>query len=244
MTNAQNPFKLERFGNIKKTREQEFDLKYHAMMHETNRQHVVASILLELYLMAAKGFIRQGSAVKLQRAVAQELSGAKQQATEPAHCMPRQILIGTQTPQNILQDAFPSRALVVDSFFSLTDFLPANFHQADLLASDNGLREGFRFACQTVIFKAQLLNKMEYETVAVSVKSTYALYETRAHEAFLASLKMLKDKFQFRLPPKEDKKWREQMEIMRVYDQTLMKSVSLHEVLDIHEVKKLIALYQ
>lgn len=244
MTSAQNPFKVERFGNIKRSREQEFDLKHHAMKHEMNRQHVVVSILLELYLMAASDFIRPGVAVKLQRAVAQELAGAKEAASEPAHCAPRQVIIGTRLPQEILETYFPERAQTVDSFFALNELLPANFNQADLLAGDNGLREGFRFACQTVIFKAHLMREMNYEMVSVAIKSTYALYETHAQDAFQKSHKYLKSKFKFRLPPKEDKKWREQMEITQVYEQILLKSLGTREAFNMNEVKKLIALYQ
>lgn len=244
MTNTQNPFKLERFGNIKSSQASEFDLKYHATTHEDKRQRIVATILLDLYLMAAIDLIPTGTAIKLQRAVAQDLGGAKEATTEAAHCTPRQVMLGTETPQAILQSVLPHRAPVVDAFFAETDHLPANFNQSNLRAEENGLREGFRFACQTAVFAGQRSGALKYANVSVAVKNAYAMYETRVHTAFQLSLKQLNDKFQFRLPPKEDKKWREQIEIIRIYAQTLLKSTGAGEVLNTHHVEKLIDVYK
>ena len=206
MQGSQNPFKRERFGNLKRENKSgDEDLRYHAEVHETKRQRVITSILLDLYLMAAAKMFAPGTSVKLQRGVAHDPDGGREDKVETAHCAPQQIMLGTRRPQEILRLKFPQRAETVDSFFNEDDILPANFNEADSLAEDHGLREGFRFACQTAIFSAQTDGKMRYETVAVGVETAYALYETPARAAYQNALKELRDNSFFRLPPKEDK---------------------------------------
>ena len=245
MQGSQNPFKTERFGNLKReNKASSEDLRYHAEVHEAKRQRVIASILLDLYLMAAKKMFTPGTSVKLQRAVAHDPDGGRGETFEIAHCVPQQIILGTRLPQDILRLKSPDQAGELDSFFTESDYLPANYNEADSRAEDYGLREGFRFACQTSVFIAQTNNSMNFESVAVAVKTAYALYETRAGAAFEIALKELRDKFTFRLPPKEDKKYREQIEITRIYDQTMRRSSGAAEVLDVQHIKNIIKIYE
>jgi hypothetical protein len=122
-------------------------LKDVAAAHEKNRQRVVASILLELIFLSLTKIIKEKSMVRLSKAVSQSLKGSKEDSTQAAHCVPRQVRVGTETVQELMYRAFPERGWAVSVLFGETDILPSVFNICDSLAEKKGLEEAFRQAC-------------------------------------------------------------------------------------------------
>lgn len=243
MGERKNPFKEIGYSNYLTPHFMPIQLKERAENHEMNRQRVISKILLDLYLMATKKIIPVGSMVSAHRAVSQSLSGSEKDKSQATHCAPRQIIIGTQSPQELLYIAFPERGFALDALFGETDILPANFNKADSRAERNGLAEGFRNACLTVITDAHIKGKMETHAAQIAVRAAYSGYEVRAHEAFQISIDRLKDKLKIKQLPADERKWKEQLAITETYYDVLLKSTGPNEVLDYHTVVGMIRIY-
>ncbi len=221
-----------------------FDLRKRGEQHELNRQRVVSSVLLELYVMAAIGIIPKDRIITVKRAVSQNLRGSQKNMTEAAHCCPRQVMIGDKTPTELLQTAFPKRAFVVNAFFAESDILPANFNKADTRAESNGLSNGFQKACHFVVSDAHYHGKLIHLNVSTAVRQAFSIYKEFAEDAFRVSVERLEDKLRFNVHKADEIKWREQIKIIKIYARTLNISSGASVVLDIEKVGGVIKIYK
>ena len=217
-------------------------LKEAAVEHEKSRQRVVASILLELRLMMLKGVIENKQLLRLSKAVSQNLKGSKEDSTQAAHCVPRQIRFGTETMQEVLFRVFPERAWAVSVMFGETDILPVNFNKCDSLAEKKGLEEAFRKACQYAVDVED-----EKEMVAYSIftraENAFAIYKTIADITYRECEKYIKDKFKPFLFPPQVKELTEQFQIMEQYSETLRDSPGKIEGISMSKIEGLIKIY-
>lgn len=220
-----------------------FDLRKRGEKHELNRQRVVSSILLELYVMATAGIIPKGRLLTVKRAISQNLHGSQKDMTEAAHCCPRQVMIGDKTPTEYLQTVFPERAFVVNAFFAESDILPSNFNKADTRAENNGLSNGFRDACHFVVADAHYHGKMIPLNVATAVRQAFSIYQKSAEDAFRVSCERLEDKLRFSIHKDDEIRWREQIKIMKIYARTINISSGASVVLNIERVAGVIKIY-
>lgn len=221
-----------------------FDLRRRGETHEINRQRVVSSILLELYVMATVGIIKKDRIITVKRAISQNLRGSQKEMTEAAHCCPRQVMIGDKTPTELLQTAFPERAFAVNAFFAESDILPANFNKADTRAESNGLSNGFRAACHFVVSDAHYHGKLIPLNVSTAVRSGYSIYLDYATDAFRVSCERLEHKLRFNVTKQDEIKWKEQLKITKIYDRTLRTSSGATVVLDMERVNGVIKIYK
>lgn len=220
-------------------------LKEAAIEHETNRQRVVASILLELQFMMLAGFIKNKELLRLSKAASQNTTGNKDDATEAAHCVPRQVRIGTETVQEILFRVFPERAWAVSVMFGETDILPVNFNRCDSLAEKKGLEESFRKACQYAIgFDLGSEDKeTDVNLILMRAQTAYAIYKDGAAAAYLECLQFVKDKFKPILFPQQLKTLTEQYQILEQYDDTLRYSPGKEKGISMSKIEGLMVIY-
>lgn len=222
MVDRKNPFTQIGFAKYTGIHRMPFALRDRAVTHETNRQRVVGSLLLDLYIMAILGIIPLNSLISLRGANMQSLTGSSANMTQAAHCAPRQLYIGAETPQIILRRVFPERAWAMDILFAETDILPSNFNICDSRAEHYGLSEAFRRACQNVISTARLETKPDISLILISMRNAFAVYQALAAEAYRNSIKKLDDYLRPKyLYPKERAKWTEQRQITEQYAETL-----------------------
>jgi len=214
-----------------------FDLEKRAATHEFNRERVVAKVYSDLYCMVSCGLVDLTKPISCAGAGSQSLGGSRSRDTEAAHCAPRQLFVGTQKLQDILLLKFPSRALAIDALFGETDILPSNFNKADSRAETCGLSDAFRFGAEVVANEAKLTGSLDQMRMAMAVKSAYTMYRERAESAFKDAQHQLRDKVRdiersritHTIRTKEETKWREQLEITRIYSSTLDDSPGLEQ---------------
>lgn len=228
-------------GKYKGIHRMPFDLESRAATHELNRQRVVSMIILDLYCMATLGYIPKGTAIGVKGAVSQNLTGSKADDSAAAHCVPRQLFLGTKTPQLLLQHDFPERAFVIDALFAETDILPVNFNKADSRVERKGLSKAFLDACDHVITKAQLDGKLECDFASIVVKAAYEIYRTKTQKAYQAAMIHLQNKIKpkigtgsrvkFKIRKGDLEKWKEQYKITEMYSETLRNSKGVDVVL-------------
>jgi hypothetical protein len=248
MGDRKNPFLEAGFGEYKGIHRMPFALKDRATTHETNRQRVVSSILLELHLMALLGIIPKEKPLTLHRASLQSLSGDQDDATEAAHCAPRQIMVGTEPVQDLLRWSFPERAWALGLLFAETDILPANFNKCDSRAERVGLNAAFREASQFAVETAHRNDrndKLEAIEIVPKIAHAYGIYKARATFAFMESIERLKDKLKPKfLFPKDKAKWTEQLQISEQYADTLKSSPGKELGVSLWKVEGLIKVYK
>lgn len=216
-------------------------LKEAAIEHEKNRQRVVASILLELCFMRIKGIIENKQLLRLSKAASQSLKGSKEDSTQAAHCVPRQVRFGTETMQEVLFRVFPERAWAISVMFGETDILPVNFNKCDSLAEKKGLEDAFRKACQYAV------EIEESELIAYSIftraENAFAIYKAIATITYRECEKHIKDKFKPFLFPQQVKKLTEQQQITEQYAETLRESPGKIEGISMSKIEGLIKIY-
>ena len=117
MADRKNPFLEAGFGEYKGIHRMPFALQERAVQHETNRQRVVASILLEIQIMAIVGIIGKTLPLSVRAAGMQNLSGSKDDATEAAHCVPRQLLVAGFPVYDLMRASYPERAWALSLLF-------------------------------------------------------------------------------------------------------------------------------
>lgn len=228
-----------------------FDIEKRAVKHEFNRQRAIITVQVDLYCMAAAGLIPKGQAVALSGAASQSLTGRRSKRTAAAHCIPRQLLLGTQKVQELLSTSFPERGLALDALFGEADILPVNFNKADSLAEAKGLSEAFRFSSQAVISEAQHGGVLEYGPLAMAVRKAFASYKELGEDAFKDAIKSLDEKVgkiersrvSHTIRTKELSKWKEQLLISRTYTKALAGTESLETVLEMGRVNGVIKIY-
>jgi len=220
-------------------------LKDAAIEHETNRQRVVTSILLELRIMTIAGFIQNKHLLKLSRAASQNTKGSKDDATEAAHCVPRQVRIGTESMQEILFRVFPERAWAVSVMFGETDILPVNFNRCDSLAEKKGLEETFRNACLYAVgfgFDSDVI-ETDINTIYMRTRTAYSIYKDGANTAYRECLQFVKEKFKPFLFEQKVKELTQQYQILEQYNHTLRESPGREKAMSLSTVERLLRLY-
>ncbi len=251
MSSRINPWKQIGRPDYKGVHRMPLDIENRAVTHELNRQRVITQILLDLYCMVVVGLIPDGGRVELKGAGSQSLSGSKKDGTEAAHCAPRQILIGARRPQDILFEHFPERGFALNTLFAETDILPANFNKADSRAERNGLKDGFRLACQSILAVANLGGKLEHQNALAEIKKAYAIYRNRANDSFDDSIARLQKKLddlknsriQFSILTDEKDKWQEQKAITEFYQEALRGTQGSSRVLGTHRLTGIFRIY-
>lgn len=219
-----------------------FSMKERAVRHELNRQRVIVSILLDLHLMALTGFVEESAALTLRGAVSQSLEGHEGDAA--AHCVPRQLLVRTRTPQEILRGKMPERAWALDLLFAETDVLPANFNISDSRAERLGLNEAFLKSCRQVIEAGQHGGQMEAGSVSMIVRGAFDKYKIAAKTAFQAAVSRLNDKLSpAYLFPSERARWNEQLQITEQYAEALIESNIGPTVIELSRIEGLMRVY-
>lgn len=244
MGRRKNPWTEIGYSNYEGFHLMPFDLRKRAERHELNRERVVSSIMLELYVMATKGIIPKDRLLTVKRAVSQNLRGNQKDMTEAAHCCPRQVMIGDKTPTELLQTAFPERAFAVNAFFAESDILPANFNKADTRAESNGLSDGFRAGCLFVISDAHYHGKLIPLNVSTAVRAGYSIFKERSIDSFRLACERLEDKLRFKVTESDAIRWKEQYKITKAYDRTVKSSSGASVVLDIERVSGIIKIYK
>ncbi len=222
-------------------------LKDRAHWHESRRQRVVASILLELHLMAATELIsRRATSFRLMKARWQDAFGAAENETQAAHCVPRQLVINAKEPQEILRVPLPDRSDFIRGYFAKSDTLPANFNRSDSRCEMLGLVEGFRLACQSAISSGHLTDgKIKIQRVSTDIKIAFDLYKSVAKDAFMSANDRLDKKLTFPKPlPDNERKWRQQLHITQSYADALRRSTVINEITQLGEIESLIKIYK
>ena len=222
-------------------------LKDRAQWHESRRQRVVASILLELHLMAATGLIsKQAKAMKLVKARWQDDFGSDEDETQAAHCVPRQLIINTREPAEILRVPLPDRSDFIKGYFAKTDTLPTNFNKSDSRCEHYGLVEGFEQACYYAVESGHLSNgNLNFDRIAVEIKAAFDLYKSRSKTAFLLSITELNKKLVFPKPlPENERKWKQQLLITENYAHVLRYTNIINTIIKLGEVSELIQTYE
>ena len=245
MTDRRNPFTEISFAKYEGVHRMPFALKERAIRHETNRQRVVGSLLVELFIMTGFGILPEGLAVTLRGAISQNLEGSSKNMTQAAHCAPRQIYIGAETPQQILQKVFPERAWAFDVLFAETDILPSGFNVCDSRAERCGLNDAFRNACQFIITAGQNAPTTDPKIAVLKADNAFSIYRDHAALAYRESLERLKDRLKPRfLFPRERAKWTEQLQITEQYIETLRRAPGKAEGISRQKTEGLIKAYQ
>lgn len=243
MGTRKNPWTAIGYSTYKGFHRMPFELRSRAQAHDLDRQRVVSSILLELYVMATLGIIKKHRNVSVKKAISQNLRGSRSNMTEAAHCCPRQVMVGDQTPQGLLKTVFPERSLAVNGLFAESNILPANFNKCDSRAEGNGLSKGFRDACQYVVKDAHLRGKMRYESVTPTVRNAFYIFKNAGKDAYRVSVERLENKLRFNATEKEKEAWTEQIEILQIYSRTLRTSSGASVVLGRERVNGILKIY-
>lgn len=242
MPNRRNPYTAIGRPTYEGPHLMPFDLPGRAMQHEFNRQRVVTALLLNLHILAVKKITPQNSLLSWRGAISQSLEG--HDGNQAAHCAPRQILIFSQTPSEILSKVFPERAYVIDCLFAETDILPANFNRADSRAERHGLNDGFLRACQWVVNTGQHAENMLANLLISAVQEAYSIYKKAAAVAFRESLAELDGKINSPVGVSQKlARWKEQREITEYYQKTLRDSPGHTKALNIDVIAGLIKVY-
>ncbi len=218
-----------------------------ARWHEGRRQRVVASILIELHLMAATEIIpKTARGFTMIKARSQDAFGSTENQTEPAHCVPRQLVIRAREPHDLLRKPLPDRADFVCGYFAKTDTLPIDFNECDSRCERLGLVEGFRIACVSAIATGHLTDgELKFTKVSVDVKNAFDLYKSAAKDSFQSSITRLEKKLTFPKPlPENERRWKKQLLITQGYAHELRYSSAMRTISELDEIEHLIKVYE
>jgi len=223
--------------------------KGRAIWHEGRRQRTIVSILLELHLMALTEIIPKSCrGFKVEKARWQDDEGSDDDATQAAHCVPRQLIVNGKHPHDIISRYSTERRDFLQGFFGKTDLLPANFNKCDSRAERVPLvniADGFRKACRAAITSGQQSQKMTAQNVGTAVAGAYTLYTAHAGQAFTVCIQRLKLKLARPSIKQKDKdKWKEQLSITQYYAQEVNNRRAFNENLRLAEVDELLKLYR
>ena len=219
-------------------------LKEAATEHETNRQRVVASILLELHFLALKNIIPKHQPLKVAKAVSQNLTGSRADSTQAAHCAPRQVIIGAHSVQKLMQKVFPERDWAVSVLFGEADILPVNFNKCDSLAEGKGLADAFQSACRYAVETGHIDNGLNPHLILMRAENAFAIYRDGAAPAFRLSEDHIKGKIKPLLIDQVVKDLTEQVQIIQQYAQTLKDLPGKRLGISRTKIEGLIKIYQ
>jgi hypothetical protein len=223
--------------------------KGRAIWHEGRRQRVIVSILLEIHLMSLVEIIPKScKSFKVEKAYWQDDSGAADDETQAAHCVPRQLVINGKHPHDILARYSFDRRDYMQGFFGKTDLLPANFNKCDSRAErvpQVNIAEGFRKACRAAITSGQIGGQLTPQSVGTSVGSAYSSYTASASQAYTVCIQRLKLKLSRpNVKPADKERWKEQLTITQYYAQEVNNRAAFVENVRLAEVDKLLKLYK
>ena len=245
MTDRKNPFTEIGFAKYEGVHRMPFALRERAIRHEMNRQRVVGSLFVELFVMTGFEILPNGLAVTLRGAISQNLEGSSESVTQAAHCAPRQVYLRSETPQQILRKVFPERAWALDVLFAETDILPSSFNVCDSRAERYGLNEAFCAACQFVVTAGQSAPTTDAKLIVVKADHAFSIYRDHAALAYRQCSERLTDKLKPRfLFPRERAKWNEQLQITEQYIETLRRASGRAEGISRQKIEGLIKAYQ
>lgn len=251
MADRKNPFLEIGYAEYTGIHRMPFALKERAVTHEHNRQRVVVSLLLDLHLMSLSGFIPAGAVLGLKGAVSQNLEGHEGDAA--AHCVPRQLIINSRTPQEILANPspvssgkpMPERARAVDVLFAETDILPVNFNISDSRAERRGLNDAFLNGARQAVQAALHGGQMEAGAISTAVNAAFDKYKADARTAFQSAILRLKDKLKpTYLFPAFRARWTEQLQITEQYLEALANSAIAQREMDLSRIEGLMRVYR
>jgi len=220
-----------------------------AIWHEGRRQRTIVSILLEIHLMALTEIIPPSArSFKVEKASWQDDAGSADDATQAAHCVPRQLIINGKHPHDILMKYSRERRDFLQGFFGKTDLLPSNFNKCDSRAERTpkvNIAEGFRTACRSAITSGQIGGQMTARSIGTSVAAAYGQYTASASYAYTTCIQRLKLKLaRPSIKPADKDKWKEQLAITQYYAQEVNNRAAFVENVRLAEVDKLLELYK
>lgn len=159
------------------------DVKTIAIGHETNRQSVVKTIFVYLFLMS-KHKMLNGS-LTVGAAEAQYLSATG--VNQAAHCVPGQLFLNG-VPIQRLPNLSVELEVNLDCLFGATDDIHANFNKADSSAEDSGLRDAFGQACNRIVQKAAFFRFQRAWEFLPQIESAFQIYKNLGITAFETSI--------------------------------------------------------
>ncbi len=221
-------------------------VKDRARWHEGRRQRAIASILLELHLMAVTEIIPLNTrSFGMVKAHWQDDFGSEEDETHAAHCVPRQLIIRSRHPHDLLRPYSPDRSDYLQGFFAKTDILPVNFNKCDSRCERIGLVNGFRLACLSAIASGHASPDIKFGRVSTSVRIAFEHYKAAARFVFQASAQRLSKKLVFPKPlPHNERKWKQQLAITEGYAQELRYSSAINTITRLGEMDDLVKHYR
>ncbi len=155
--------------------------------HETNRQSMVKTLLMHVFLMSKlKGL---NGALTVGAAKSQYFSSTGR--NQAAHCIPGQLFHNAVTLQQYpLNNEYLE--VTLDCLFGKTDDLDANFNKADSLAEDRGLRDALLHACERVKVTGQFARFQRAEHFYPQLESAFGVYKTDGIAAFDSAIASLR----------------------------------------------------
>jgi hypothetical protein len=243
MSDRKNPFIEIGFPEYAGIHMMPFGFLERAVRHENERQRVIASILIELNMMAVIGVIKKTAKISLDGAHFQSLKGSEASDTEAAHCAPRQILVDGKPANEKFKD--PSDGFRLKIMFGETDILPSNFNKCDSRAERNGLAQGFLKACESAITAGHFGGNLQSASIGVSAAAAYEIYQHHAYTAFTNSILRMREKLRPATIAHRDKvRWTEQLLILEKYRETLGNGEGKAEGLSLSKITGLIVVYK
>lgn len=163
------------------------DVKTIAAGHETNRQSVIKTLLVYLFLMS-KHKMLTGS-LTVGAAEAQYLSATG--VNQAAHCVPGQLFMGGTKIQALLSLS-EDLEITLDCLFGATDDIHANFNKADTSAEDkgsgSGLGDAFGQACNEAVRAGRFARFERAWQFLPYIESAFAIYKRLGIAAFDAAI--------------------------------------------------------
>jgi hypothetical protein len=219
-----------------------------ARLHQHHRERAVASILVELHVMAVKKVLpqKQNWLVSAERAHWQDFSGSAEKGTQAAHCVPCQIRISGKLPEQYVRKHSGNRADIIAAYFGKTDkFLPAVFNQCDSKAEQDGLRDAFHDACLDVL-NSGFHGDDQATNVTVNVRNAFSIFKSGSRNAFQATYRYFESsRNSYERISRTDKAREEalKMRIVGHYLKELNYSSAIADIARLGEIRELISEY-
>ena len=162
-------------------RQQEWtgDVRTIAIGHETNRQSVVKTLFVYLFLMSKHRMLP--NALTCGAATAQYLAATN--VNQAAHCVPGQLFHNGTEIQKI-NGLSEDLGVTLDCLFAATDDIHNNFNKADSSAEDSGLRDAFGQACNRVVQNGRFARFERAWQFLPQIETAFGVYKTLGITAF------------------------------------------------------------
>ncbi|MEZ5345740.1 MAG: hypothetical protein R2681_09320 [Pyrinomonadaceae bacterium] len=189
-----------------------------AVGHETNRQSMVKTLLMHVFLMSKlKGL---NGALTVGAATSQYFSSTG--GNQAAHCIPGQIFHNAVSLQEFPQNN-EYLEVTLDCLFGKTDDLDANFNKADSLAEDRGLRTALLNACERVKVSGQFSRFQRAHQFYPQLEEAFGVYKNEGIAAFDSAVTSLRTSL-LTSSGADLISRNERIDILGVYRQTLLTS--------------------